>query len=128
MTCRLAVVFLAFDVFFAMFCIMLACVIGVALCCCLPCIIAILYAVAGHEGASDADLSVLPKFRFRPATRSQEFDPRKEQAVAITIMEADPMDELELPPEDSVKFSYRSKKAFKGNLHPHNIFFFFTSF
>ncbi|XAR72192.1 hypothetical protein NMG60_11018749 [Bertholletia excelsa] len=61
----LAVVFLAFDVFFAIFCVVLACLIGIALCCCLPCIIAILYAVAGQEGASDADLSVLPKYKFQ---------------------------------------------------------------
>ncbi|XP_028785294.1 E3 ubiquitin protein ligase RIE1 [Neltuma alba] len=61
----LAVVFLAFDVFFAIFCVVLACLIGIALCCCLPCIIAILYAVAGQEGASEADLSLLPKYRFR---------------------------------------------------------------
>ncbi|XP_044489789.1 E3 ubiquitin protein ligase RIE1-like [Mangifera indica] len=61
----LAVVFLAFDVFFAIFCVVLACLIGVALCCCLPCIIAILYAVAGQEGASEADLSILPKYRFQ---------------------------------------------------------------
>ncbi|KAL6189905.1 hypothetical protein ACLB2K_036306 [Fragaria x ananassa] len=61
----LSVVFLAFDVFFAIFCVVLACLIGIALCCCLPCIIAILYAVAGQEGASEADLSILPKYRFR---------------------------------------------------------------
>ncbi|XP_022776478.1 E3 ubiquitin protein ligase RIE1 isoform X2 [Durio zibethinus] len=61
----LAVVFLAFDVFFAIFCVVLACLIGIALCCCLPCIIAILYAVAGQEGASEADLSILPKYRFQ---------------------------------------------------------------
>lgn len=59
----LAVVFLAFDVFFAIFCVALACLIGVALCCCLPCIIAVLYAV-GQEGASEEDLRVLPKYRF----------------------------------------------------------------
>ncbi|XP_009765931.1 cleavage and polyadenylation specificity factor subunit 3-II [Nicotiana sylvestris] len=59
----LAVAFLAFDVFFAVFCVALACLIGVALCCCLPCIIAVLYAV-GQEGASEADLKVLPKYRF----------------------------------------------------------------
>ncbi|CAH9092238.1 unnamed protein product [Cuscuta europaea] len=59
-----AVVFLAFDVFFAIFCVVLACLIGIALCCCLPCIIAILYAVAGQEGASEADLNALPKYRF----------------------------------------------------------------
>ncbi|XP_031491241.1 E3 ubiquitin protein ligase RIE1 isoform X2 [Nymphaea colorata] len=62
---RLAVVFLAFDVFFAIFCVALACMIGIALCCCLPCIIAILYAVAGQEGASDADISLLPRYRYR---------------------------------------------------------------
>ncbi|KAH9315984.1 hypothetical protein KI387_024611, partial [Taxus chinensis] len=42
----LCVAFLAFDVFFVVFCVALACVIGIAVCCCLPCIIAILYAVA----------------------------------------------------------------------------------
>ncbi|MQM03657.1 hypothetical protein Taro_036441 [Colocasia esculenta] len=60
----LAVIFLAFDVFFAIFCVALACVIGIALCCCLPCIIAILYAVAGQEGASDADISILSRYKF----------------------------------------------------------------
>ncbi|KAL4590577.1 hypothetical protein LXL04_003511 [Taraxacum kok-saghyz] len=61
----LTVVFLAFDVFFAIFCVVLACLIGIALCCCLPCIIAILYAVAGQEGASEADLNILPKYKFQ---------------------------------------------------------------
>ncbi|KAL7149545.1 hypothetical protein ABFS83_05G048400 [Erythranthe nasuta] len=61
----LAVVFLAFDVIFAIFCVVLACLIGIALCCCLPCIIAILYAIAGQEGASEADLNILPKYRFQ---------------------------------------------------------------
>ncbi|XP_068661995.1 E3 ubiquitin protein ligase RIE1-like [Aristolochia californica] len=67
----LAVVFLAFDVFFAIFCVALACVIGIALCCCLPCIIAILYAVAGQEGASDADISILPRYRFDQSSFSE---------------------------------------------------------
>ena len=44
--CRLCIVFLAFDVFFVVFCVALACIIGIAVCCCLPCIIAVLYAVA----------------------------------------------------------------------------------
>ncbi|KAE8699027.1 E3 ubiquitin-protein ligase [Hibiscus syriacus] len=61
----LAVVFLAFDVLFAIFCVVLACLIGIALCCCLPCIIAILYAVVGQEGASEADLSILPKYKYQ---------------------------------------------------------------
>jgi hypothetical protein len=42
---RLCIVFLAFDVFFVVFCVALACFIGIAVCCCLPCIIALLYAV-----------------------------------------------------------------------------------
>ncbi|CAK8570422.1 unnamed protein product [Lathyrus sativus] len=68
----LAVIFLAFDVFFAIFCVVLACLIGIALCCCLPCIIAILYAVAGQEGASEADLSILPKYRFRLSNNEEK--------------------------------------------------------
>ncbi|CAN1297243.1 E3 ubiquitin protein ligase RIE1 [Linum perenne] len=68
----LAVVFLAFDVFFAIFCVVLACLIGIALCCCLPCIIAILYAVAGQEGASDADLSILTKYRFQVSSNNEK--------------------------------------------------------
>ncbi|KAG2312778.1 hypothetical protein Bca52824_024335 [Brassica carinata] len=61
----LTFVFLAFDVFFAIFCGVMACLIGIALCCCLPCIIALLYAVAGQDGASEADLSILPKYKFQ---------------------------------------------------------------
>ncbi|GMH15144.1 hypothetical protein Nepgr_016985 [Nepenthes gracilis] len=68
----LTVVFLAVDVFFAIFCVILACLIGIALCCCLPCIIAILYAVAGQEGASDADLSIIPKYRFRSSINAEK--------------------------------------------------------
>eukprot|EP00250_Pteridium_aquilinum_P032898 c4915_g1_i1 orf=194-1354(+) len=67
----LCVVFLAFDVLFVVFCVALACVIGIAVCCCLPCIIAILYAVADQEGASEEDISALPKFNFQ---RTGSFD------------------------------------------------------
>ncbi|KAL6611264.1 hypothetical protein ACP70R_039192 [Stipagrostis hirtigluma subsp. patula] len=61
----LSIVFLAFDVFFVVFCVALACVIGIAVCCCLPCIIAILYAVTDQEGASEDDINNLSKFKFR---------------------------------------------------------------
>ena len=61
---RLCTIFLAFDVFFVLFCVALACVIGLAVCCCLPCIIAILYAVADQEGASEDDIKALPKYHF----------------------------------------------------------------
>lgn len=61
----LCVIFLAFDVFFVVFCVALACMIGIAVCCCLPCIIAVLYAVADQEGASKEDIEQLPKYKFR---------------------------------------------------------------
>lgn len=61
----LCILFLAFDVFFIFFCVGLACVIGIAVCCCLPCIIAILYAVADQEGASRENIEQLPKYKFR---------------------------------------------------------------
>ncbi|KAJ0240490.1 E3 ubiquitin protein ligase RIE1 [Hirschfeldia incana] len=67
----LSVILLAIDVFFAIFCVVLACLVGIALCCCLPCIIALLYAVAGtitgliQEGVSEAELGVLPMYKFQ---------------------------------------------------------------
>ncbi|TKY55338.1 E3 ubiquitin-protein ligase [Spatholobus suberectus] len=61
----LCIVFLGFDVFFVVFCIALACIIGIAVCCCLPCIIALLYAVADQEGASKEDIEQLSKFQFQ---------------------------------------------------------------
>ncbi|XP_009110628.1 E3 ubiquitin-protein ligase At1g12760 isoform X1 [Brassica rapa] len=65
----LSIVFLGFDVFFVVFCVALACVIGIAVCCCLPCIIAVLYAVADQEGASKEDIEQLTKFKFRKVGR-----------------------------------------------------------
>ncbi|KAI9082742.1 hypothetical protein K1719_011068 [Acacia pycnantha] len=61
----LCILYLAFDVFFVIFCVALACIIGIAVCCCLPCIIALLYAVADQEGATKQDLEQLSKFKFR---------------------------------------------------------------
>ncbi|KAK9927307.1 hypothetical protein M0R45_024496 [Rubus argutus] len=61
----LCIIFLGFDVFFVVFCVALACIIGIAVCCCLPCIIALLYAVADQDGASKEDIEQLSKFKFR---------------------------------------------------------------
>ncbi|KAF5478315.1 hypothetical protein F2P56_004882 [Juglans regia] len=61
----LCIIFLGFDVFFVVFCVALACVIGIAVCCCLPCIIALLYAVADQEGATKEDIEQLTKYKFR---------------------------------------------------------------
>nr|GMD96969.1 TMV resistance protein N-like isoform X2 [Ipomoea batatas] len=46
------ITFFAVDVFFVVIRVAVACIIGIAVCCYLPCIIAILYAVADQEGAT----------------------------------------------------------------------------
>ncbi|XP_039045991.1 E3 ubiquitin-protein ligase At1g12760-like isoform X1 [Hibiscus syriacus] len=71
--CWLCIVFLGFDVFFIVFCVALACIIGIAVCCCLPCIIAILYAVADQEGASKEDIDQLPIYKFRKIGKGEKF-------------------------------------------------------
>ncbi|CAJ1932660.1 unnamed protein product [Sphenostylis stenocarpa] len=97
----LSVVFLAFDVFFAIFCVVLACLIGIALCCCLPCIIAILYAVAGQEGASEADLSILPKYKFRISSSEDKSNGGAGSMVPIETNSAYLANERVLLPEDA---------------------------
>ncbi|EEC73770.1 hypothetical protein OsI_08445 [Oryza sativa Indica Group] len=74
----LCIVFLAFDVFFVVFCVALACIIGIAVCCCLPCIIAILYAVSDQEGASEDDIRQIPRYKFR------RMDEPEKQSVNMT--------------------------------------------
>ncbi|KAJ8560399.1 hypothetical protein K7X08_022259 [Anisodus acutangulus] len=61
----LCIVFLAFDVFFVVFLLVMACAIGLGICCCLPCIIAVLYAVADKKGAEKEDIEQLSKYTFR---------------------------------------------------------------
>ncbi|XP_057759580.1 E3 ubiquitin protein ligase RIE1-like [Arachis stenosperma] len=97
----LAVVFLAFDVFFAIFCVVLACLIGIALCCCLPCIIAILYAVAGQEGASEADLSIIPKYRFEILSDEEKPTGGAGRMVPIETNSGYVANERTLLPEDA---------------------------
>ncbi|KAL9273261.1 E3 ubiquitin protein ligase RIE1-like protein, partial [Drosera capensis] len=94
------VVFLAFDVFFAIFCVLLACLIGIALCCCLPCIIAILYTVAGQDGASDADLSALPKYRFQISSNMSKTSVGAGQMVPLETGSGYLATERVLLPED----------------------------
>ncbi|GAB2226706.1 hypothetical protein Drorol1_Dr00022525 [Drosera rotundifolia] len=97
----LTVVFLAFDVFFAIFCVLLACLIGIALCCCLPCIIAILYTVAGQDGASDADLSALPKYRFQISSNVSKTSVGAGQMVPLETGTGYLATERVLPAEDA---------------------------
>ncbi|XP_039011452.1 E3 ubiquitin-protein ligase At1g12760-like isoform X2 [Hibiscus syriacus] len=83
----LCVVFLGFDVFFIVFCVALACIIGIAVCCCLPCIIAILYAVADQEGASKEDIDQLPIYKFRKIGKGEKFAGDVEGPVGGVITE-----------------------------------------
>ncbi|XP_057971982.1 E3 ubiquitin-protein ligase At4g11680-like [Malania oleifera] len=98
----LAVIFLAFDVFFMIFCIGMACVIFFALFCCIP-IVAIAYAMTIKEGASEDDIRILPKYRFHEANSLMAFDNDKNQTVG-TIVELGNNDcprELVLRSDDS---------------------------
>ncbi|KAK7394851.1 hypothetical protein VNO78_15392 [Psophocarpus tetragonolobus] len=61
----LSITFLAFDVVIVLICVAVACLIGIAVCCCLPCILAILYVVADQEGATKEEIDRLPKYKFR---------------------------------------------------------------
>lgn len=96
----LCIVFLAFDVFFVVFCVALACIIGIAVCCCLPCIIAILYAVVDQEGASEEDIRHLPKFKFR---RTGDIGKLGEMSSSGGVMSecGDPHNEIALSHENA---------------------------
>lgn len=68
----LCIVFLVLDLFFVMFCVALASVIAAAVCCCLPCIIAILYVLTDRGGASKEDIELLPKYKFHQTGSEQK--------------------------------------------------------
>ncbi|CAJ2650619.1 E3 ubiquitin-protein ligase at1g12760-like protein [Trifolium pratense] len=99
----LCIIFLGFDVFFVVFCVALACIIGIAVCCCLPCIIALLYAVADQEGASKEDIEQLSKFKFRRVeSNEKQTDNIQEPAGGImTECRADSPIEHVLAEEDA---------------------------
>ncbi|CAM6122597.1 unnamed protein product [Calypogeia fissa] len=97
----LCVVFLAFDVFFVVFCVALACVIGIAVCCCLPCIIAILYAVADQEGASEEDINSLPKYKFRRTGHDKSAGDKSQGGVMSLVGPSENSNERVLSAEDA---------------------------
>ncbi|KAJ3678643.1 hypothetical protein LUZ60_002446 [Juncus effusus] len=82
----LCIVFLAFDVFFVVFCVALACLVGIAVCCCLPCIIAILYAVRDQEGATEDDIRQLPKYRFKRIESSDKVQSSTGESICGGVM------------------------------------------
>lgn len=97
----LCIIFLGFDVFFVVFCVALACVVGLAVCCCLPCIIAILYAVADEEGASKKDIDQMPKFRFRKIGNGEKLQGETTDRGIMTECGTDSPIERSLSSEDS---------------------------
>ncbi|GAA0183302.1 hypothetical protein LIER_30736 [Lithospermum erythrorhizon] len=100
----LCITFLAFDVFFVVICVAVACVIGIAVCCCLPCIIAILYAVADQEGATKEDIERLPKYKFRLIGDFEKQNGEIQESFGgiMTECEVDSPMEHVLPQEDAV--------------------------
>ncbi|XP_031113177.1 E3 ubiquitin-protein ligase At1g63170-like [Ipomoea triloba] len=99
----LCITFLAFDVFFVVICVAVACVIGIAVCCCLPCIIAILYAVADQEGATKEDIEQLPKYKFRKLGdfEKQNGEIQESFGGVMTECDTDSPTEHVLPMEDA---------------------------
>ncbi|KAJ0914306.1 putative transcription factor C2H2 family [Helianthus annuus] len=85
----LCITFLAFDVFFVVICVAVACVVGIAVCCCLPCIIAILYAVADQEGATKDDIERLPKYNFKKIDNFEKQNGEIEKGYGGIMVECD---------------------------------------
>ncbi|XP_038688882.1 E3 ubiquitin-protein ligase At1g63170-like isoform X2 [Tripterygium wilfordii] len=99
----LTVVFLAFDVFFIIFCIGMALAVFFAIFCCIP-LVAIAYAVATRQGASDADIRTLAKYRYRQADQFRKLDiDEKQEALGARLELGDDSssNELALHPDDS---------------------------
>nr|GMC88573.1 E3 ubiquitin-protein ligase At4g11680-like isoform X1 [Ipomoea batatas] len=92
----LSVVFLAFDVFFVIFCIAMAFMVFVAVFCCLPILASVAYAMKLGEGASDNDIRTLPKYRYCQSNTMSNF-PYDYKALE----EGESMPKLSLSPEDS---------------------------
>ncbi|KAK7377983.1 hypothetical protein VNO80_03419 [Phaseolus coccineus] len=98
----LTVVFLAFDIFFIIFCIGMACVVFFALFCIIP-IIALAYAMKIREGASEEDIRLLPMYMFSQSNSLVMVDDNKKQLVNARIdsCNGSHMSELSLNPDDS---------------------------
>ncbi|KAL3622003.1 hypothetical protein CASFOL_034199 [Castilleja foliolosa] len=76
---------------------------GLAVCCCLPCIIAILYAVADQEGATKEDIEKLPRYNFRKIGDLEKQNSEIQGSFGGTMTECDTESPSEnaLPLEDA---------------------------
>ncbi|CAH8335484.1 unnamed protein product [Eruca vesicaria subsp. sativa] len=100
----LCVAFLAFDVIFVVICVAVASLIGIAVCCCLPCIIAILYALADQEGAPDEEIERLSKFKFLTVKSSEKVngEVQETQGGIMTELGVDSQTERMIASDDAV--------------------------
>ncbi|KAK7256694.1 hypothetical protein RIF29_30151 [Crotalaria pallida] len=90
----LSITFLAFDIVIVLICVAAACLIGIAVCCCLPCILAILYAVADQEGATKEKIDQLPIYKFRMTKDLKKEGNMQESSKGImTKCDTDPVAE-----------------------------------
>ncbi|XP_054802620.1 E3 ubiquitin-protein ligase At1g12760-like [Prosopis cineraria] len=98
----LTVVFLAFDVFFIIFCIGMVCVVFFALFFFIP-IVALAYAMRIREGASEEDIRSLPKYKFSQPNSLLMVDDSKKQVskARIDASNSNLVSELYVNPDDS---------------------------
>ncbi|KAK4377836.1 hypothetical protein RND71_004132 [Anisodus tanguticus] len=103
----LSVVFLAFDVFFMIFCIAMACVVFFALFCFFPFIATVAYVMRLGDGASENDIKTLPKYRYGQSNTSDNLVNMKtaEDHLISQFNRIDSVHELALQPDDSVSMS-----------------------
>lgn len=105
--CRLSVVFLAFDVFFMIFCIAMGFVVFFAFCCFFPFIATVAYAMKLGDGASESDIKTLPKYRYGRLNTSGNLVNMTtgEDNLISQPNHSDSVPELALQPDDSVRMS-----------------------
>ncbi|XP_075492043.1 E3 ubiquitin protein ligase RIE1-like [Primulina tabacum] len=96
----LLVVFLAFDVFFLIFCIAVACIVFLVLFCCFPILAAVAYTMTIGDGASENDIRSLPKYLYSHQSHTFENE-RKQVQLTPLSSHSNSMAELVLPLEDS---------------------------
>uniref|UniRef100_M1CQD7 RING-type E3 ubiquitin transferase n=1 Tax=Solanum tuberosum TaxID=4113 RepID=M1CQD7_SOLTU len=100
----LSVVFLAFDVFFMIFCIAMGFVVFFAFFCFFPFIATVAYAMRLGDGASENDIKTLPKYRYGQLNTSGNLVKMKtgEDHSISQLDSSDSVPELALQPDDSL--------------------------
>lgn len=121
-------VFLAFDVFFMVFCIVMAFVLFFAFFCFFPFIATVAYAMRLGDGASENDIKTLPKYRYGQSNTSGNLVNVKtgedhsnvnaktgEDHFVSQFNSSDSVPELALQPDDSVSM-FRPFESFPLSL------------